>query len=102
MVTAKKAKEGTKAGVKRWKSDSADGKLLCKLLKNKTVSPGVTPAALKENYPQFSVYKEKAFAAALRRLKNKYSTDCRAASGEIVVSYLLCHCLQFYESSSLV
>ena len=86
MVTVKMAKVGNK----RWRADSSDGKLLEKLVKNKKISAGMTPGALKDLYPQFNVYKNVAFAGALRRLKLKYGANVRGdSSGEIafLVSY---------------
>lgn len=99
----KMAKFGTKVGNKRWRADSSDGKLLDHLVKTKKISAGMTPAALKELYPRFCVYKTNAFAAALRRLKLKYGTNVRGdSSGEIVISCYLCLILLCLESSFVV
>ena len=87
MVTVKMANVGNK----RWRADSSDGKLLAKLVKSKTISAGMTPAALKDLYPRFNVYKNAAFAAALRRLKQKHGANVRGdSSGEIVFPCFRC------------
>jgi hypothetical protein len=64
-----------------WKVNSKDGKFLCKLLENKKLSPGITPAALKEIYPQFKKYKNESFASALHHLKTKYGSNVCGDTG---------------------
>jgi hypothetical protein len=103
MVTVKMAKVGTKVGNKRWKADSRDGKLLDMLVKSKKISAGMTPGALKDLYPQFNVYKNDAFASALRRLKLKHGTNVRGdSSGKNVLFCWLCFKLRFFESLFVV
>ena len=65
-----------------WKVSSNDGKFLIKLIKDKKVSAGVTPGAIKELHPRFLKYKNDSFAAGLRRLKTKYGLNVRGDTGK--------------------
>ena len=54
-----------------WKSNTADGVYLEKILKSGKVAPGITPRAFQEQFPRYMKYERKSFGAALRRFKNK-------------------------------
>ena len=73
----KKRRSTIRQGMKGWKQSSRDGLKLIYLLRKGLVSPGVTPTALKEEYPQYRKYKPDALSAGLRRIKAKYSINVR-------------------------
>ena len=54
-----------------WKSDTADGVYLEKILRSGKVAPGITPKAFQEQFPRYRKYERRSFGAALRRFKQK-------------------------------
>lgn len=72
-----KGKQSKESGNKGWKINTKDGRLLTKLLEKGTVSAGITPTALCEQYPQFKKYKGDSLGAGLRRLKDKLGVNAR-------------------------
>jgi hypothetical protein len=77
----RKQAQTEKTGKLGWKAASKDGKFLTELIKNKKLSPGITPGAIKEIHPRFNKYKPASFAAGLRRLKTKYGVNVRGDTG---------------------
>ena len=75
--------EGKKSNKIGWKVGSKDGKFLTKLFKEKKISPGITPAALKKIHPRFIKYKKDSFSSGLRRLKTKLGVNVRGNTGEL-------------------
>ena len=67
-----------------WKTNSKDGKLLTKLLKERKLSPGATPGYIKEQFPVFNKYKADSFASGLRRLKSKLGLNVRGNTGKSI------------------
>ena len=77
----KKKKTSRPEGKLGFRANSKEGKYLSKLLKNKSVSPGITPGAIKELYPVFYKFKNDSFASGLRRMKTKFGYNIRGNTG---------------------
>jgi len=71
-------------GKRGFKANSKEGKFLARLIKNKEISPGITPGALKELHPVFNEFKNNSFASGLRRMKNKFGVNVRGGTGKSV------------------
>jgi len=77
-----------------WRLNLADGRLLVKLFKNKELSPGVAPGALKKLCPQFKKCKADLSASGLCRIKAKMGLNVRS-NGE-------CWCCHFVVNAFIV
>jgi len=71
-------------GKRGFKANSKEGRFLARLIKNKEISPGITPGALKELHPVFNEFKNNSFASGLRRMKNKFGVNVRGGTGKLV------------------
>jgi hypothetical protein len=81
LVASKKTGKGAKKK-KAWNPNSKDGRTLVKLIKQGTITPGMSPKKVRDDYPQFQDYAATSFRSALRRIRMTEGQFVRGTTGK--------------------